>query len=89
MVHWPDNMVTYIPEDKLLLPNDAFGQHIASDGRFDDEVGWDILREEAAKYYANIVLPYGAQVVKALDAVHRHDSSEPRSHLANLHPQDS
>nr|MDO8091839.1 FprA family A-type flavoprotein [Candidatus Sigynarchaeota archaeon] len=69
MVHWPDNMVTYIPEDKLLLPNDAFGQHIASDGRFDDEVGWDILREEAAKYYANIVLPYGAQVVKALDAV--------------------
>ncbi len=27
MVHWPDNMVTYIPQDKLLLPNDAFGQH--------------------------------------------------------------
>ena len=28
MVHWPDNMVTYIPDDKLLLSNDAFGQHI-------------------------------------------------------------
>ncbi|MHA2022725.1 MAG: MBL fold metallo-hydrolase, partial [Candidatus Thorarchaeota archaeon] len=30
MVHWPDSMVTYIPEDKLLLSNDAFGQHLAS-----------------------------------------------------------
>jgi flavorubredoxin len=69
MVHWPDNMVTYIPEEKLLLPNDAFGQHIASPERFDDEVGWDILHEEAAKYYANIVLPYGEQVQKALEAL--------------------
>ncbi|UCF07172.1 MAG: FprA family A-type flavoprotein [Thermoplasmata archaeon] len=69
MVHWPDNMVTYIPEDKLLLPNDAFGQHIACAERFDDEVGWEILREEAAKYYANIVLPYGDRVEKALDAL--------------------
>jgi len=69
MVHWPDSMVTYIPSDKLLLPNDAFGQHIASSERFDDEIEWGILREEAAKYYANIVMPYGDQVKKALEAV--------------------
>lgn len=69
MVHWPDSMATYIPEDKLLLPNDAFGQHIASCERFDDEYGWDRVRIEAAKYYANIVLPFGAQVNKALEAV--------------------
>ena len=69
MVHWPDSMVTYIPEDKLLLPNDAFGQHIASHERFDDEVGWSILQEEAAKYYANIVMPYGDQVKKAIGAL--------------------
>jgi flavorubredoxin len=69
MVHWPDSMVTYVPEEKLLLPNDAFGQHIASAERFDDQVGWDILYQEAAKYYANIVLPYGDQVKKALEAL--------------------
>jgi flavorubredoxin len=69
MVHWPDSMVTYIPSDKLLLPNDAFGQHIASAERFDDEVDWGILKEEAAKYYANIVMPYGSQVEKALEAL--------------------
>ena len=45
------------------------GQHIASPQRFDDELGWGILHEEAAKYYANIVLPYGDQVKKALEAV--------------------
>jgi len=69
MVHWPDSMVTYIPKDKLLLPNDAFGQHIASIERFDDEFEWGILKEEAAKYYANIVMPYGDQVKKALEAL--------------------
>lgn len=69
MVHWPDSMVTYVSEEKLLLPNDAFGQHIASVERFDDEISWEIVKEEAAKYYANIVLPFGAQVQKALEAL--------------------
>ncbi len=69
MVHWPDSMATYIPEDKLLLPNDAFGQHIASNERFNDELESGILLEEAAKYYANIVLPYGEQVKRALSAL--------------------
>lgn len=68
MVHWPDSMVTYAAEDKLLLPNDAFGQHMASSERFDDELDFGIIREEAAKYYANIVLPYGSQVNKLFEA---------------------
>jgi flavorubredoxin len=69
MVHWPDSMVTYSPDDKLLLPNDAFGQHIASSERYDDKIDWGILKEEAMKYYANIVMPYGGQVDKALETL--------------------
>lgn len=69
MVHWPDNMVTYLPEDKILFSNDAFGQHLATSERFDDQLPLDILIEEAAKYYANIVFPYGNQVQKALEAL--------------------
>lgn len=69
MVHWPDNMVSYLPEDKILFSNDAFGQHIASSERFDDEYPFNIIMEQAKKYYANIVLPYGMQVSKALNAV--------------------
>lgn len=73
MVHWPDSMATYIPEEKLLLPNDAFGQHIATAERFDDEIGLEIVMEEAAKYYANIVFPYGSQVGKALESLSTFD----------------
>ncbi|KDR94708.1 Flavorubredoxin [Peptoclostridium litorale DSM 5388] len=68
MVHWPDNMVGYMPEEKILFSNDSFGQHIASSERFDDEYPLDIVMEEARKYYANIVLPYGSQVKKELEA---------------------
>lgn len=66
MVHWPDNMVAYLPEEKILFSNDAFGQHLASSERFDDEYPLDIIMLEARKYYANIVLPYSKQVQKAL-----------------------
>jgi len=69
MVHWPDSMVTYIPEDKLLLANDAFGQHIASSARFDDEVDQSILMQEAETYYANIVMPLWMSVSRAFKAV--------------------
>lgn len=67
MVHWPDNMVTYCPEEKILFSNDAFGQHISSSERLDTEYPLSIIMEEAKKYYANIVLPYSRQVQKVLD----------------------
>lgn len=69
MVHWPDNMVTYSALDKVLFSNDAFGQHLATSKHFDDEVGLPEVLLQAKKYYANIVLPYGRQVRKALDAL--------------------
>lgn len=73
MVHWPDNMVSYMPEENILFSNDAFGQHVAASERFDDEYPVDIIQEEARKYYANIVLPYSAQVQKALTAASQLD----------------
>ena len=69
MIHWPDNMVSYLAEEQILFSNDAFGQHIASPERFDDQLPLGIILDEAARYYANIVLPYSSQVQKALEAV--------------------
>ncbi|MCW3982635.1 MAG: flavodoxin domain-containing protein [Candidatus Bathyarchaeota archaeon] len=69
MLHWPDSMFTYIPEDKILLPNDAFGQHFASSGRFDDEVDQHVLMEEAVTYYANILTPFSPLIVKKIQEV--------------------
>ncbi len=67
MVHWPDSMVTYLPSDTILFSNDAFGQHLATSQRFDDEVGWEIIYPEAATYFANIVMHLSGPVLKALD----------------------
>ncbi len=50
MLHWPDSMFTYGVEDKILMPNDAFGQHLASAQRFDDEVDDHVLMWEATTY---------------------------------------
>ncbi len=69
MIHWPDSMITYIPEEKILISQDAFGAHYATSGRFDDEVDLCELTQESAKYYANIVYPYSPQVNKLLQMV--------------------
>lgn len=69
MVHWPDSMVTYSAFDRILFSNDAFGQHLATSGRFDDEAGRPEVMIQARKYYANIVMPYGRQVRAALEAL--------------------
>jgi len=66
MVHWPDNMLTYMKNENILFSNDAFGEHLATSERFDDEYNLNTIIEEARKYYANIVLPYSVQVQKAL-----------------------
>ncbi len=66
MLHWPDSMFTYVSGAKTLLPNDAFGQHLATSARFADEADMSIVMEEASKYYANILMPFGGQVQKIL-----------------------
>ena len=71
MLHWPDSMFTYIEEDGLLLPNDAFGQHLASSKRFDDEVDENIVMTEAAKYYANILWPLSGLVINKIEDIQK------------------
>jgi anaerobic nitric oxide reductase flavorubredoxin len=69
MLHWPDSMFTYVQEDRLLLPNDAFGQHLATSQRFADEVDACELWDEASRYYANILAPFSRLVLRKLDEV--------------------
>ena len=68
MVHWPDSMSTYVSEIKTLFSNDALGQHIGTGDFKDSDIDAEFLMERAGDYYANIVLPYGMQVDKLLDA---------------------
>ncbi len=63
MLHWPDSMMTYIKEDRILVSQDGFGQHLASASRFDDEFieseSEHKLDEAVIDYYANILMPFG------------------------------
>ncbi|MFA7464514.1 MAG: MBL fold metallo-hydrolase, partial [Syntrophales bacterium] len=69
MLHWPDSMFTYLAGRNILMPNDAFGQHYATSFRFNDQVHREELYEEAIKYYANILTPFSALVLKKIDEV--------------------
>jgi flavorubredoxin len=66
MLHWPDSMMTYVKEDKLLISQDAFGQHYASAARFDDEFltcfSVSELEDAVEDYYANILMPFGTLI---------------------------
>jgi flavorubredoxin len=69
MLHWPDSMFTYVKQAKTLLPNDAFGQHLASSKRFADELDPSVVMDEASTYYANILMPVSGQIQKMLTKI--------------------
>ena len=67
MLHWPDTMFTFCPEEKILFSSDAFGQHYASSERFADQIDQKGLWFEAEKYFANILTLYSQQILKKID----------------------
>ena len=62
-------MFSYIPEDKLLISSDAFGQHWATSERFDDEVSESELMQHSKKYFANILLLFTPLITKLIQTV--------------------
>ena len=69
MLHWPESMFTYFADEGILFSQDAFGMHLASYERFDDQVPTDILEWEATKYFGNILMPFSPLVLRLLDSV--------------------
>ena len=68
MVHWPEVLMTYDVTDKILFSADAFGSFGAMSGNiFADEIDWDKdFKDEARRYYVNIVGKYGLQTQNVL-----------------------
>ena len=69
MLHWPDSMFSFLSGEGILFSQDAFGMHLASAERYADELDRSVLAFEAAKYYANILMPYARLVGRLLDRV--------------------
>lgn len=69
-IHWPDNMITYLGEEKILFSNDAFGSLVTGDALYDDEYDYDKdLFRHCKEYYANIVMPCSKFVAKRLPEI--------------------
>lgn len=68
MLHWPETMMTYIPEEKILFSGDAFGSFGALNGGIiDTEINTEPFIPEIYRYYSNIIGKYSPFVQKALD----------------------
>ena len=63
-LHWPDSMMTYLAEDKLLFTCDIFGEHFCDEAVFNDLVG-DF--DEAFRYYFDVIMkPYSRFMLQAI-----------------------
>jgi flavorubredoxin len=64
-VHWPETMLTYLREDKILFPCDLFGSHLATTDMYVSNEGQ--VYEAAKRYYAEIMMPFHTIIEKHLE----------------------
>lgn len=70
-VHWPETMVSYVPEDRILFSCDFFGSHIATTDLYVTDEGR--VLEAAKRYFAEIMMPFRAAIAKNLEKVKEMD----------------
>jgi flavorubredoxin len=64
-VHWPETMLTYLREDKILFPCDLFGSHLATTDLYVTDEGQ--VYESAKRYFAEIMMPFRTSIEKHLE----------------------
>lgn len=70
-VHWPETMLTYLPDRRILFTCDFFGSHLATSTLYaEDEAR---VYEAAKRYYAEIMMPFRHQIRKHLTRLENMD----------------
>lgn len=64
-VHWPETMVTYLEEDRILFSCDLFGAHIAASDLYVTDQGR--VYEAAKRYFGEIMMPFRTVIAKNLE----------------------
>jgi flavorubredoxin len=64
-VHWPETMLTYLKEERILFPCDFFGSHLATTDLYVTDEGQ--VYEAAKRYFAEIMMPFRAAIEKNLE----------------------
>jgi flavorubredoxin len=70
-VHWPETMLTYLKEDKILFPCDFFGSHLATSDLY--AVEGEQLYESAKRYFAEIMMPFRTNIQKSWEKLDSYD----------------
>jgi flavorubredoxin len=70
-VHWPETMLTYLREDKILFPCDLFGSHLATSDLYVTDEGR--VYEAAKRYYAEIMMPFRTHIQKHLERLKNYE----------------
>ena len=66
-VHWPETMVTYLKEERILFSCDFFGSHLATTDMYVTDEGQ--VYEAAKRYYAEIMMPFRTIIQKNLEKI--------------------
>jgi flavorubredoxin len=69
-VHWPETIVSYLREDKILFSCDFFGSHLATSDLYVADEGR--VLEAAKRYYAEIMMPFRKVIQKNLEKIKNH-----------------
>jgi len=70
-VHWPETMLTYLKEDKILFSCDLFGSHLATSDLYSTDE-WKVYTS-AKRYYAEIMMPFRMNIKRHLEKIKRID----------------
>ena len=65
-VHWPETMLTYLVENKILFPCDLFGSHLAVSDIFSEN---EKLYNAAKRYYAEIMMPFRNKIRQHMEKI--------------------
>ena len=86
-VHWPETMVAYLKEDKILFSCDFFGSHLATTDLFVTDEGR--VYEAAKRYYAEIMMPFRNIIKKNLEKIAAYDIDIIAPSHGPMYPQPS
>ncbi|MBC7081045.1 MAG: FprA family A-type flavoprotein [Thermoplasmatales archaeon] len=67
-VHWPETMLTYAKEDKILFTCDLFGSHLATSNIFSKD---EKLYSSAKRYYAEIMMPFRNKIKEYISKIEK------------------
>ncbi|OGR96334.1 MAG: MBL fold hydrolase, partial [Elusimicrobia bacterium GWF2_62_30] len=71
-VHWPETMVTYLREEKVLFSCDFFGSHLAAGELFSEE---HVVYTPMKRYYAEIMMPFRSNIKSHLEKLSKYEIS--------------